>query len=292
VEWRETQAFFSLDRSILNPNAPASLTAVAVPALAWSGNLWYWNPQIGVTNDLRLTAGRRLRMQAALIDVADAPAVAGVIATTGATANGAVTNTVTLPSSAEQSRWPGVESRFALLGAKENGAQVGVGGFFAPHRLPNGTRFDAWAGTVDYRLPLPARFELSGSAYRGQSLGGLGGGGYKDYAYSFDGEESYFRELDDVGGWTQLKEQVSERLEFNAAFGLDNVPAGQLRPYGGSYNAVYQNLARNRTFTGNVIYSPSAYLLFSLEYRRLDSSPVNSPTAGSNVIGVGAGYKF
>ena len=33
-----------------------------------------------------------------------------------------------------------------------------------------------------------------------------------------------------------------------------------------------QNLARNRTFTGNVIYSPSAYLLFSLEYRRLESS--------------------
>ncbi len=39
-----------------------------------------------------------------------------------------------------------------------------------------------------------------------------------------------------------------------------------------------QNLARNRTFTGNVIYSPSAYLLFSLEYRRLESFPVDGPS--------------
>jgi hypothetical protein len=63
-----------------------------------------------------------------------------------------------------------------------------------------------------------------------------------------------------------------------------------LRPYAGT--SAYQNLARNRSYTGNAIYSPSAYLLFSLEYRRLESAPVNGPTAGSNIIGLGAGYKF
>ena len=41
----------------------------------------------------------------------------------------------------------------------------------------------------------------------------------------------YFRPLDDVGGWTQLKEKLTERLEFNAAFGIDNVFAAELRPY-------------------------------------------------------------
>ena len=54
-----------------------------------------------------------------------------------------------------------------------------------------------------------------------------------------------------------------------------------------------QNLARNRTFTGNVIYSPSAYLLFSLEYRRLAEHAGRRPAAPqSNIIGVGAGYRF
>jgi hypothetical protein len=41
-----------------------------------------------------------------------------------------------------------------------------------------------------------------------------------------------------------------------------------------------------------VIYSPSAYLLFSLEYRHLDSFPVLGLPTGTNIIGLAAGYKF
>jgi hypothetical protein len=41
-----------------------------------------------------------------------------------------------------------------------------------------------------------------------------------------------------------------------------------------------------------VIYSPTAYLLFSLEYRHLESSPVLGSSVGANVIGLAAGYKF
>jgi hypothetical protein len=148
---------------------------------------------------------------------------------------------------------------------------------------------------VDYRQPLPGRIEFSGSFYRGASLGGLGGGAYKDYLVRTDPNTPgvvYYQTLDDVGGWAQLKQRASARLEFNAAFGIDNIPAGQLRPFASTANAIYQNLTRNRTYTTNVIYSPSAYLLFSLEYRRLLSSPVIGTTNPANIIGVAAGYKF
>jgi hypothetical protein len=290
LDWEHTQVFFSLDRPIISPNQPSSLTAIAIPPLAWSGNLWSWNPQVGVTHDLSLSNSQRLRLQAALIDVSDAP-----VQYSASTAINTI-SVISQPSAAERSRWPGVETRIALLGAqKEDGAQLGLGGYFSPHRTASGTNFDAWAGTLDYRQPLPARLEFMGSFYRGQALGGLGGGGYKDYGYRPDLDEPgnfYFREFDAVGGWAQLKERFSERLEFNGAFGIDNVPATQLRPYADDYTSYYQNVARNRTFTGNVIYSPSAYLLFSLEYRRLETSPVNFPTAVSNIIGVAAGYKF
>jgi hypothetical protein len=290
LDWEHTQAFFSLDRPIISPNQPSSLTAIAIPALAWSGNLWSWNPQVGVTHDLSFSNSQRLRLQAALIDVSDAP-----VQYSTSTATNTI-SVISQPSAAERSRWPGVETRIALLGTqKEDGAQLGLGGYFSPHRTASGTNFDAWAGTLDYRQPLPARLEFMGSFYRGQALGGLGGGGYKDYGYrpDFDNPGNfYFREFDDVGGWAQLKERLSERLEFNGAFGIDNVPARQLRSYADDYTSYYQNVARNRTFTGNVIYSPSAYLLFSLEYRRLETSPVNFPTAASNIIGVAAGYKF
>lgn len=281
MNWKNTEAFVELDRPVVNPNSPTSLTAVATPPLAWSGNLWSWNPQIGITQSLALSSSTRIKLQAALIDVAD-PAVPG--ATKSANA-----------SLAELSRWPGSEARVALAGGKDDaGPEFGIGGYFSPHRTSGGTRFDAWAGTLDYRLPLPARLELSGSFYRGQALGGLGGGGYKDYIYSSENGKYSIHPLDDVGGWTQLKERAGERLEFNAALGMDNVFASELRPYfyDSPGNLSYQNLARNRTFFTNVIYSPSAYLLFSLEYRRIQTSPVVGLNAIGNVWGLAAGYKF
>ena len=289
LQWEHTAAFFSLDHAIVNPNTPTSLTAVAIPVLAWSGNLWTWNPQVGITQDFSLSSSRLLRAQTALIDIANPPAIYSV------NSNLEGSNIVS-PSTVEQSRWPGIESRLALVGAEqERGLQIGLGGLFAPHRTLGGKRFDSWAGLLDYRIPLTKYLEVSGSAYRGLALGGLGGGVYKDYVYYVspsDPERYYLRALDDVGGWVQLKARSSDHLELNFAFGTDQVPAGQLRPYAGADTATYLNLARNRTFTGNFIYSPSAYLLFSVEYRRLDSSPVNGSTAAGDIIGIATGYRF
>jgi hypothetical protein len=285
LQWEHTQAYFSLDRPIFSPDTPTSLTAVAEPSLAWSGNLWTWNPQLGVTQDLPI-ASHTVRLQGALVDVGDAPWPAPPISMTiGGTS----------ATTAQQSRWPGAEARVALLGSRlDDGSHLGFGGYFAPHLSPFGKRFDAWAGTLDAKLLLPYRLAFSGSFYRGQALGGLGGGAFKDFTYVAGPNpgEYYSRPLDDVGGWAQLKEKLSQRLEFNAAFGLDNIFSKELRPYAITGGSIYQNLARNRTYTGNILYSPSAYLLFSLEYRRLESSPVNGLAAGSNVIGVGAGYRF
>jgi uncharacterized coiled-coil protein SlyX len=288
LQWEYTEAYFSLDRPIFSPDTPTSLTAVGVPALGWSGNLWTWNPQVGITQEFEFAGSSDVRLQAALMDVGDAP-LTPVIATSGIP-------TGTPASTAEQSRWPGVEARVALLGPKMNDdrSHFGIGGYFAPHHTTLGHNFDAWAATLDGRLLLPAHLQLTGSFYRGLALGGLGGGAYKDFVYRADKDSGgyYVRPLDDIGGWAQLKEKLSERIEFNAAFGLDNVFADELQRYAVPGGTMYQNLARNRTYTGNVIYSPRAYLLFSLEYRYLESSPVTGLPAASNIIGLGAGYEF
>jgi len=285
LDWNNTEVFFSLDRPLISPTQPASLTDVAVPALAWSGNLWAWNPQIGVSHDVALGATERFRMQGAVIDVADPP-----YSTTNP--NG----TTYATSSGELSRWPGAEGRLAIgEGEADRGFEIGAGGFFAEHRTIYGTRFDSWAGTLDYRQPLPGRMELSGNFYRGLALGGLGGGAYKDYGVRADPDNPgrfYVRPFDDAGGWAQMKERAEERLEFNEAFGIDNVPAREISRYAGAATGNYGNLARTQTFMGNVIYSPSAWLQFSIEYRHLASYSVNAPAAASHVIGVAAGYKF
>jgi uncharacterized coiled-coil protein SlyX len=286
LQWEHTNVYFSLDHPIFSPDTPTSLTAIAEPALAWSGNLWTWNPQVGLRQEIPFSSSRSVQLEAALIDVGNAP----VAAYSGATL-------ATSTSSAEQSRWPGAEARVALLGSgsgEANRNHFGLGGYFAPHRLPTGQTFDSWAATADARLLLPARLELTGSGYRGLALGGLGGGAYKDLGYvsEFYGGGYYSYPLDDAGGWVQLKERINERVELNGAFGMDDAFAREVRRFSSPGGTIYQNLSRNQTFTGNVIYKPSLYLLFSLEYRHLESSPVFSPSAGSNVIGLGAGFKF
>lgn len=286
LKWSQTEAYFALDRPIFSPEVPASLIAIAEPPLAWSGDLWTWNPQLGVTQDFASSGPLGFGLQAALIDAGNAPLSPIINAPSG----------VTYAPDAEQSRWPGVEARMALFGPERNlnRNQFALGGYFAPHRSSLGFDFDSWAATLDTKLQLPGRLQFSGSFYRGMALGGLGGGAYKDFAYRYDIDtgQIYFRPLDDAGGWAQLQEKVNERLQFNAAFGADNVFASELRPYFFPGASMAQNLARNRTYTGNVIYSPSAYLLFSLEYRHLESSPVIGPSAESNIVGLGAGYKF
>jgi len=274
LDWAHSQAFIEIDRPIINPNTPTSLVAIAEPALAWSGNLWNWSPQAGVSHTLDIGGSSHLALEAALIDVLDPPVA---------------TSTTTTVSQSERSRWPGSEVHLGLLGKEEvEGPAIGVGGYFSPHKTTGGAGYNAWAGTLDLRLQLPMGLEMSGSFYRGLALGGLGGGGYKDYVYG----EGDTEPLDDVGGWAQLKKHAGPRLEFNGAFGMDNVFSKELREYVNIYSTGYQNLARNQTYFANAIYSPSAYLLFSLEVRHITTVPVTGASADSNAIGIAAGYKF
>jgi hypothetical protein len=80
---------------------------------------------------------------------------------------------------------------------------------------------------------------------------------------------------------------------LNGGFGTDNPFAKEISASTYSPgNPFYSGLTRNRSFFGNAIYSPSAYLLFSLEYRRILSNYINQPANVGDVIGIGAGYRF
>jgi hypothetical protein len=281
LNWSHTEAFVELDRTILEPNEPSSLVAIAEPELAWAGNLWTWNPQIGLSHRFALSDSSRIKAEAALIDSID-PQLPGY-ATSAAT----VTQT-------ERSRWPGPEVRLAFQhGENGIGPEIGAGGYFSPHRTPDGATFDAWAGTMDLRLPLSRFFEITANAYRGQGLAGLGAGGYVNYYDIYNGPNQIAHPLDDVGGWAQLKARAGQHLDMNAGYGTDNPFAKEIYAAVESQaNSPYEGLARNRSFFSNVILSPSAYLIFSLEYRRLWTNFSTAPTNFSDVIGIGAGYKF
>ncbi len=276
LDWENTQAFVEFDRPLISPETPSSLVSMSQPALSWSGNLWAWVPQAGASHRFALSSGSRLDLAAALIDAPDPP----VLTTTS-------TNTV---SQAEASRWPGVEMHTGLNFGDQKG--VGMGGYFSPHRLPGAGGYNAWAATLDLHTALPWSMSLSGNAYRGLALGGLGGGNYKDYVFRVVDGVTAARPLDDVGGWAQLKKNVGSWLEVNGVAGTDNAFAKEMRAYPLNASIFYSTLARNRTVLGNVILNPKGSLLMSLEYRHLWTTPLAGPQATTNIIGFGAGYKF
>ncbi|AFL87501.1 hypothetical protein Terro_1191 [Terriglobus roseus DSM 18391] len=279
LRWKNTEAFVALDRSLLAPNMPTSLVATAQPVFSWSGDLWTWNPQIGLTHELALTGSKRLRLQAALIDPQD-PLLPNTTSTATSTRS-------------EKGRWPGIEERIAFAaGDRFKGPEFGVGGYFSPHRTGTGRRFDAWAITADARLPIGKHVEITSNVYRGAALGGLGGGGYVDYFYLDPQTAERAYALRAAGGWAQLKVKPSERLQFNGGFGIDNPFGSDIRLVRATPSTAYSGLTKNRSAFGNVIFSPSAYLLFSVEYRRLWSDYLDGIPQHADNIGVSAGYRF
>ena len=204
------------------------------------------------------SASNRLELQAGLIDTAD-PQLPG-----------SPPNMSTI-SRAERSRWPGTEARIASAwGDPDLGPEVGVSGYFSPHETGRRSRFDAWAGAMDLRLPMTRHFHSWRMHIVVLASAALAVEDTSIMSISMPARREIARALDDVGGWTQLKSKIGERLELNGGYGIDNPFAGQIHTSTAIPEyAIYPGLARNRSAFGNVIYSPSSYLLFSLEYRRL-----------------------
>jgi len=277
LDWSHRSIAATFDRPIISPLQPTSFLSVGEPALAWSGNLWTWIPQFQFKDD-SLFSNRKLGVEAGLMDV-PAP---GPPPTSG----------LRSPSPSEQSRQPGYEMRLSsAMPFGDRTIEIGAGGYYSRQAYESGHHLDAWAGTLDWKVPLARRFELSGEFYRGRGLGGLGGGAFKDYAPFAD--DTIQHGLNDIGGWGQLKIKLARSIETNFALGEDNAFANDLR--GSDLESAqndYLNLARNRTGFANVIYRPKTYLLFSAEYRNIYSWPIAGHANSNQSLGLAAGYLF
>jgi hypothetical protein len=252
--------------------------SIGEPSMAWSGNLWSWSPQIEFKHSTSVSPTASVGFEVGLIDPA---ATASYFNPSLRQAN---------PS--ESSMQPSYESRlFYALGSGDHALTIGASGYYGRQKYPYQQHIDSWAGAADWKLPFNQRLELSGELYRGRALGQLGGGAFKDYVPYGAGDE--VRGLDAEGGWTQLKARFSPLIEANAAIGQDSAFAQELRDAAaGGTPTTYSNLVANRTVMGNIIFRPRTYLLFSLEYRKITSWQVASPTSNSQALGLAIGYLY
>jgi len=170
---------------------------------------------------------------------------------------------------------------------------VGAGGYYGRQNWGFNRTVDGWAGTTDVTLPLGKRFEFTGEFYRGRAVAGLGGGIGQSVLLngSFGAPATTFRALDSMGGWAQLKFKLKPNFEINAALGLDNPFAGEMRQY--KATSIYPDLYnRNLSPFINFIYQVRSDILFSMEYRRLQTSVLDGGSNDANHVNLSLGYIF
>jgi outer membrane murein-binding lipoprotein Lpp len=282
------------DEPLISPLSPSSLANVAQPSLAWTGNLWTWAPELRWQHTQPVGEARTLNIEVGLRD----PYLAGL----------QTYNETRVPSPVELSRRPAFEARVSFGSAANahtridgysndsvEGWRIGGGGSYARESYAGGISIDTWALTADWQVPLQRWLRLSGEAYKGTGLGGLGGGAYRDVVQGADRVTGVTRTigLDAGGGWVQLQADATRRLQVNAAFGQDAGSGSELRllilptPY-----SALGYYARNRGITGNLIYRPWRSVVLSPEYRRIISWPISGSRNVANIFTLSAGYFF
>jgi hypothetical protein len=153
---------------------------------------------------------------------------------------------------------------------------------------------DGWAATADVSVPLGRFFAMTGEFYRGRAVGGLAGGLGQDILLSgaVTDPTTNIRGLDSIGGWTQLKFKPTAKFEVNAALGIDNPFAVELRRFPETQYYYGYSLARNLSPFINFIYQVRSDVLFSAEYKRIQTYTLDSNFNAANQFGISIGYIF
>jgi len=279
LESDRTSIVAGQDVPFFSPRSPTSLASSAYPALADSGNIWTWTPQIQVERRFGLSENDRFSVQGGVLEpfTGEVPAQYNRISTAGERSG--------LPAFATRLGWGRTN------GDREAGA--GIGAYYSRQNWGFNRTVDSWVATADWDFPLQKWISLSGEFYRGRSIGGLGGG--PTGSVVFLGQPtvptSNVIPLNNIGGWSQLKYKPLERLEFNLAYGEDQPFRPNVRGFLSTEGA-YGPPMRNASGFANVIYAARSNLLFSLEYRRLWTTPFYYPRNTAGYISLSSGIAF
>lgn len=279
-DWTNTSLVGGQDSLFFAPLTPTTLTALAIPALSYTGNLWMWTPQIRIEHRLALSENSSLLLQVGILDSLTGDVPPGYYR---------------YPSAGERSGQPAYAAHAAWTRRTfGKNLTIGAGGFYGRQNWGYERTIDGWAGMTDVSLPLGDKFELSGEFYRGRALEGLGGGIGQSLLLSgpITDPNTTIHGLDSIGGWLQLKFKPTEKFEVNVAYGQDNPFANELRSNPASAYYYGSLLSRNRSPFVNFIYRVRSDVLFSLEYRRLDTNTLDSNANVANQVGISLGYMF
>jgi hypothetical protein len=280
-DWEKTSIVAGQDSLFISPLSPTSFASLATPAFAFAGNLWGWTPQVRVEHRFALSDQQTITLQAGVLDNLDweYPTNSFYRSAQAGELSGQ-------PAYAFRSSW--------LRPVREHPLSFGVAGYYGRQNWTWGRNVDAWAGMADWQIPILPRLGLSGEFYRGRGIGGLGGAIGTSIVYGGDPTAPFspIRALDTAGGWSQLKFQLTPKLELNGVFAEDNAFAGDVRGFAIDANNFGEILGRNQGILGNVVFRPRSDLILSAEFRRLHTFAVYDSDSVTNQVNLSVGILF
>lgn len=279
-DWERTSIVAGQDALFISPLSPTSFASLATPAFAFAGNLWGWTPQLRVEHRFSLSDQQTVTVQAGILDNLDWEPNYNSFNRTA--------------QAGEMSGQPAYAVRTAWSRPVwERPLSFGVAGYYGRQNWTWGRFVDAWSGMADWQIPILPRLGLSGEFYRGNGIGGLGGAiGTSILWGGRPGPFTPIRGLDAAGGWTQLKFQLTPKLELNGVIAEDDAFASDVRGFAIDANNGGYILGRNRGALGNVIFRPRSDLLLSAEFRRLHTFPVYDSSSATNQVNLSVGILF
>ncbi|MGA8272680.1 MAG: hypothetical protein WB919_14060 [Candidatus Sulfotelmatobacter sp.] len=281
LDWKDTSVIAGQDSLFISPLSPTSFASLATPAFAYAGNLWGWTPQLRIEHRFDLSDQQTLTLQAGILDNLDwqPPNDPYFRSAQAGESSGQ-------PAYAIRSSWSQ-----PLFG---HPLSFGTAGYYGRQNWSWGRYIDAWAGMTDWQIPILRRLILSGEFYRGRGVGGLGAGIGRAVLFGgnpYDGTTG-IHGLDSAGGWSQLKFQLTPKLELNGVFAEDNAFANDVRGFAIDANTFDTIEGRNHGELGNLIYRPRSDLLLSAEFRRLHTFPIYGSSSVTNQINLAMGILF
>jgi hypothetical protein len=281
LDWKQTSLIAGQDSLFISPLSPTSFASLAIPALAYAGNLWGWTPQVRVEHRFDLANQQTLTVQAGILDNLD-----------WEPPYNSFTRTL---QAGEQSGQPAYAMRAAWSRPVFNHTlSFAAAGYYGRQNWTWNRYVDGWAGMADWQIPILRRLILSGEFYRGRAAGGLGGAIGQTIVFGGNPADftSKIRGLDSAGGWTQLKFQLTPKLEVNGVFGEDDAFASDVRGFATDANNFGEILGRNRAAMGNLVFRPRSDLLLSAEFRRLHTFPIYDSASLTNQVNLAVGILF
>jgi hypothetical protein len=260
--WNNTTITFAQDKPIFAPREPDSLAQVGVSPLTGSGNLWLWGPQARIEQRFQFGETAGLTAQAGVYQTSERANVPSEYTTQAGASRPSLEGRFVFWKQA------GGDARFEIAPGFHF-SDSHVAGFVIPSRIVS----------LDWRVPMGKKFELTGTVFHGENLGVVGGLQQGIAVNSWD----VLHAVRGSGGWAQLKYTATPRLTFDL--------------YGGQENDLNRDLARggiaqNQTYAANVIYRVMSNVLASFEYSYLRSTYIGSGVRSNPHYDVAFAYLF